>query len=325
MYDPSMRVLTVLELLQAKERVSAPELAAKLEVSPRTVQRYVARLQDLGVPVSSTRGRGAAYRLRPSFRMPPLMFSAEEAFTVALGLHALQHIGLAALAPAVVGVETKLERILPKEIWGRTLALSAALQLEKQPWVQTVDAALITELAGAIEARLEIQMQYANYQRVSSQRTVQPLGLVRDNGVWFLAAFCLLRQDLRLFRADRIAQVRKTQVLFERPARFDVGDFTTERLQTTPAQFHTEVWLATSPETIRYELVPPRAKLTVEDGGMVLRYGVNNLERHAARLLEFQCEIEVRSPPELTAAFALVAARALKILESHHQPSLASG
>ena len=58
-----MRVLTVLEILQARGRVTAGELAARLEVSVRTVQRYVARLQDLGVPVQSTRGRGAEYRL----------------------------------------------------------------------------------------------------------------------------------------------------------------------------------------------------------------------------------------------------------------------
>ncbi|MCD0176594.1 HTH domain-containing protein, partial [Deinococcus sp. 14RED07] len=56
MYDPSMRVLTVLELLQAHEEVSGADLARRLEVSPRTVQRYVARLQDLGIPVKGRRG-----------------------------------------------------------------------------------------------------------------------------------------------------------------------------------------------------------------------------------------------------------------------------
>lgn len=58
MYDPSMRVLTVLELLQTRGRMSGPELAAHLEVSVRTVQRYVARLQDLGIPVAAARGPG---------------------------------------------------------------------------------------------------------------------------------------------------------------------------------------------------------------------------------------------------------------------------
>lgn len=56
MYDPIMRVLTVLEILQAREQVSGTELAERLEVSPRTVQRYIARLQDLCVPVEAVRG-----------------------------------------------------------------------------------------------------------------------------------------------------------------------------------------------------------------------------------------------------------------------------
>ena len=100
MYDPSMRVLTVLELLQAKEEVSGAELARRLEVSPRTVQRYVARLQDLGIPVEGRRGVGGAYRLRPGFRLPPLMFTGEEALSLSLGLLALHHLGLRELLPA---------------------------------------------------------------------------------------------------------------------------------------------------------------------------------------------------------------------------------
>ncbi len=315
MYDPSMRVLTVLEMLQAKERVTATELAARLEVSTRTVQRYVARLQDLGVPVTSSRGRGASYRLKPSFRMPPIMFNTEEAFAVALGLNALQHIGLTALAPAVVGVESKLERVLPTAIWGRMQALSAALQLEKQPWLTPVDATLISELTSAIQERLETQMQYANYQRILSQRTVQPLGLVRDNGVWFLGAYCLLRQDLRLFRVDRISSVHKTQISFTTSAQFNIEDFTKERLQATPAKYKTEVWLEITLEMMWFDLIPPRAKWTPENNGIVLRTNVNNLEQYAARLLEFNCRLEIRFPPELKIAFRELATRAMRVFE----------
>ena len=104
MYDPSMRVLTVLELLQSREEVTGAELARRLEVSPRTVQRYVARLQDLGIPVEGRRGVGGAYRLKPGFQLPPLMFTGEEALALALGLRALTHLGLHALAPAAQGV-----------------------------------------------------------------------------------------------------------------------------------------------------------------------------------------------------------------------------
>ena len=316
MYDPSMRVLTILEMLQTKERVPGSELAQRLEVSPRTVQRYVARLQDLGVPVTSSKGRGAFYRLKPSYNMPPLMFSSEEAFTVALGLHALQHIGLTAFSPAVVGVESKLERVLPAAIWSRMQTLSAALQLEKHHWIALVNTGLITELAAAIQEHLEIEMHYENHRQVSSQRRVQPLGLVRDTGIWFLAAHCLLRQDLRLFRVDHIASIQKTQTAFEPLNNFDVKNFIKEKLQTAPARFKTEVWLELNPETAPYDLVPPRAIFKAEGSGMTLRCNVNDLERHAARLLEFNCRLEIRNPPELKTAFRAIAERALRIFEA---------
>lgn len=98
MYDPIMRVLTVLEILQARDHVSGSELAERLEVNVRTVQRYIARLQDLCIPVESVRGVGGFYRLKPGFRLPPPMFTDEEAFAAMLGLRALRHLGLSAFA-----------------------------------------------------------------------------------------------------------------------------------------------------------------------------------------------------------------------------------
>lgn len=73
MYHPATRVLTVLELLQTHGRLGGPELARRLEVSPRSIRNYVAMLQDLGIPVEATRGRYGAYALRPGHKLPPLM------------------------------------------------------------------------------------------------------------------------------------------------------------------------------------------------------------------------------------------------------------
>ena len=69
MYHPTTRVLAVLELLQARGRLSGPELAERLEVDLRTVRRYVTMLQDLGIPVEAERGRHGGYRLRPGDRI----------------------------------------------------------------------------------------------------------------------------------------------------------------------------------------------------------------------------------------------------------------
>ena len=84
----------MLELLQARGRVGGPELARRLEVGERTVRRYVAMLQEMGVPVEAERGRYGAYTLRPGFKLPPMMFTDEEAIALALGLLSARRLGL---------------------------------------------------------------------------------------------------------------------------------------------------------------------------------------------------------------------------------------
>ena len=114
MYDPIMRVLMVFEILQARDHVTGAELAERLEVDLRTVQRYMVRLKDLSIPIDSSRGVGGAYRLRAGFRLPPLLLTNEEAFALSLGLRALRQIGLAAFAPATEGALAKLDASCPK-------------------------------------------------------------------------------------------------------------------------------------------------------------------------------------------------------------------
>src|SRR6185295_6050121 len=83
---PTVRVLALLEILQAGGSHTVAELAERLAVDERTVRRYVDHLLDLDVPVESVRGRYGGYRLAPGYRMPPLMLTDDEAVAVLLGL-----------------------------------------------------------------------------------------------------------------------------------------------------------------------------------------------------------------------------------------------
>src|SRR5271154_4455841 len=152
MYSPVMRVLTVLEILQAREHVTGAELARRLEVDARTVQRYIARLQDLCIPVESTRGVGGAYRLKPGFRLPPMMFTDEEAFALTLGLRALRHLGLAAFAPATEGAAAKLGRVLPDALRESIQTVEDVVAVEPGPWVVSTSVDSLIRAASAIRA-----------------------------------------------------------------------------------------------------------------------------------------------------------------------------
>ena len=103
MYHPTTRVLTVLELLQSRSRLSGAELAERLEVDRRTVRRYVSSLQELGVPVESESGRYGGYRLRPGYKLPPMMFTEEEALALILGLLVSRRVGFGQSPSAIEG------------------------------------------------------------------------------------------------------------------------------------------------------------------------------------------------------------------------------
>src|SRR5689334_22087736 len=95
MAKPTSRVLAVLEILQAELRVSGADLARRAGVDRRTIRRYIAHLVEIGVPIDAERGRDGGYALRAGYKLPPMMFSPEEALALAVGLRAAGQIGMA--------------------------------------------------------------------------------------------------------------------------------------------------------------------------------------------------------------------------------------
>src|SRR5437763_17201605 len=145
MYHPTTRVLTTLEWLQSHQALSGPALAARLEVDARTVRRYIAMLQDLGIPVEAARGRYGGYRLRPGYKLPPLMFTEDEALALTLGLQAARRLGLAVAAPAVEGALAKVERVMPATLRARMEAVQETLIFDvPPPYATPASATLLT-------------------------------------------------------------------------------------------------------------------------------------------------------------------------------------
>ncbi len=310
MYDPIMRVLTVLEILQARERVSGAELAERLEVSPRTVQRYVARLQDLCIPVEAVRGVGGYYRVRPGFRLPPLMFTDEEAFALALGLRALRHLGLSAFAPATEGAAAKLGRVLPGPVRESVQVADEVVAVEPGPWTVSTSAESLMRIAAAIRGRHAIGFDYQSHTGQASRRQVEPYGVLHIDGRWYMVGRCLLRQALRTFRLDRMLDVEDREQTFEPPADFDIRDYLGRAMPFVQSTYSVEVWLDLPLEEAQKYLSFWRVAMRAEGSGTVLNCGREQLREFAARLLAFGCRVVVRQPPELRQVFSDLAAAA---------------
>jgi predicted DNA-binding transcriptional regulator YafY len=315
MYDPIMRVLTVLEILQARERVSGAELAERLEISGRTVQRYIARLQDLCIPVESVRGVGGFYRLKPGFRLPPLMFTDEEAFALTLGLRALRHLGLAAFAPATEGASAKLGRVLPEPLRDSVQTVGEVVALEPGPWVISTSAESLIRVTAAIRECRRLAFDYQSYEGTWSHRQLDPYGVVHMDGRWYMAGHCLLRQALRTFRLDRVSRVELCDDSFKRPAEFDIKAYLRQAMPFVQSAFNIEVWLELPYSEAHSHFALHRVAMTEENAGTTVRCGRDNLQAFAAMLLSLGCRVVVREPEELKEAFANVARRAMQTAE----------
>jgi predicted DNA-binding transcriptional regulator YafY len=309
MARPTARVLAVLELLQAHRRMTGAELAARLAVDGRTVRRYVALLQDIGIPLTAERGRDGAYLLVAGFKLPPMMFTDDEALALSVGLVAARGLGLASAAAAAASAQAKLERVMPDALKRRARAVDETVTLELSRPTAPADNAALAALTAAAQARDRVHLRYRPRQGPATERAFDAYGLAYRAGRWYAVGWCHLRHGLRSFRLDRIEEVRRLPVSFERPERFDPLAHLTASIARLPRAYAAEVRLATDLATARRELFPVAGALEPAEGAVVLHAQADDLHWLARELARLPFAFAVRRPRELRTAVAALARR----------------
>jgi predicted DNA-binding transcriptional regulator YafY len=314
MYDPIMRVLTVLEILQARDSVTGAELAERLEVDLRTVQRYIVRLKDLAIPVESSRGVGGAYRLRPGFRLPPLLLTNEEAFALSFGLRALRQVGLSAFAPATEGALEKLGRVLPEALRESIRTVEDVVAIEPGPWVVSTSVECLIRAASAIRTGRRIRFAYRSHSGAASRRQIEPYAVMHTDGRWYLIGHCLSRKAMRTFRLDRVTDLALCANRFRRPAGFDARRYLEQRMPFIQSDYQIDVWIDMPIEEAERSFAHWRIATEQQDGGTRLRCGRDRLEMFAAMLLSLSMgrRILVHSPAALRETFRQLARQAMQ-------------
>ena len=318
-------MLTVLEILQARDFVTGAELAERLEVDLRTVQRYIVRLKDLGIPIDSSRGVGGAYRLRPGYRLPPLLLTNEEAFALSLGLRALDQIGLSAFAPATEGALAKLRRVLPEAVRESIRTVEDVVAIEPGPWVVSTSVEYLIRAASAIRTGHRIRFAYQSHGGAASRRQIDPYSVMHTDGRWYLIGHCQSRRALRTFRLDRVTELELCNTTFRRPTDFDARRYLEERMPFIQSDYQIDVWIDMPIEEAERNFGPWRVATEQQEGGTRLRCGRDRLEMFAAMLLSMGRRIEVRSPKELRETFRQLALQATQAAKESLSPANLQG
>jgi predicted DNA-binding transcriptional regulator YafY len=308
---PTARLLELLELLQAQPLITGRQISDRLEIDPRTVRRYIGALQDLGIPVEGQRGVGGGYRIRPGYRLPPLMLTDDEAVAVALGVQAAGRLGLSGSDEAVEGALLKIHRVLPDGLRRRVEALEETLDFTSSARRGApVRGETVLLLADAIRRRRRLRTTYRAFSGDETRRELSPLGLVVHSGRWYLAAHDHLRDDLRTFRVDRMLRVRvTTEIADDPPDGFDAVSYVSTSLARVPWGWDVEIVLELPVEEALRRVPATLAELADEDGTTVLRMRADSLEWVATVLAGLGCDFSIRRPDELRTSVRDLGAR----------------
>ena len=302
MGSPTSRLLELLELLQARQLTTGREIADRLGIDARTVRRYIDVLQGLGITVEGQRGVGGGYRIRPGYRLPPLMLGDDEAVAVVLGLLATR-TGSEDGSDVVDGALAKINRVLPSTLRRQVEALEETLGFTSTRRSAPADAARVLLLADAIRRRRRLRTSYRTFSGEESERELSPHGLVVHSGRWYLAAYDHLRDDLRTFRLDRMWRTRLAeQAAVPPPEGYDPVAHVTHSLASVPWGWEVEVLLELPVDAAARRIPATLAEVVEDPSGTLLRMRVDSLDWMATVLAGLGCDFTIRSPDELRAS-----------------------
>ena len=309
MYRSATRALAVLELLQTHRRISGAEIAQRLGVDTRTVRRYIAALEELGIPVTAERGRYGAYLLVAGFKLPPMMFTDDEALALSVGLLAARGMGLTEASAAVASAQAKLERVMPERLMARTRAVADTVMLDLARSSAPGASDTLYALSAAAQQCRRVRLRYRSSAGMETEREIDPYGLAHSGGFWYVAGHCHLRRGLRSFRLDRVADVAAQETLFLRPRDFDAVAHLTFSLATLPRAHTAEVLLHTTLQEALERLGGTMGLFEPVDGGVLLRAQIDGLDWFARQLARQPFDFTVRAPEALRAAVRALSAR----------------
>ena len=210
------RTLAILVLLQSRKLVRAQDLSQRFNVSLRTIYRDIRSLEAAGVPILGEAGVG--YSIMEGYRLPPIMFTRDEAGSFVAAEKLMLQFTDAGLGAYFKSAMDKIKSVLKggEKDWISAIENGVWTVPVHEPFNKKVSNALPI-LFSSMALQQQVQLMYRSLSASEPQkRLIEPVGVFYENNRWYLYAFCHLRQDYRQFRTDRIEAIQSTQIPFSK-------------------------------------------------------------------------------------------------------------
>ncbi|RZJ67803.1 MAG: YafY family transcriptional regulator [Flavobacterium sp.] len=207
------RLTAILIQLQSKSLLTAQFLADEFNVSTRTIYRDIRALEKAGVPIVTEEGRG--YTLMDGYRIPPIMFSENEANAIMTAQLLVMASKDQSLIDGFRSATQKIKAVLPNRLKKRIENLEHKVAITKFYTENGAKSQNLLHIQKALIEHIVIKIQYTNAANESSTRELEPFALYSNsNDEWVLIAFCRSRDDFRSFSLKRIESLSYTDQNF---------------------------------------------------------------------------------------------------------------
>jgi len=304
----SGRQIALLLNLQTRGGATAPELAADLGVSIRTIYRDVEQLAEAGVPVYAERGNGGGIRLVDGYRtrLTGLDLAESEALSLAGWSTVAEALGVGS---AAAGAERKLLAAIPHAAAAKARRTRARIHFDLARWYDaTATPRDLPQLARAVWDQRFIRIDYSSWTD-RSERVVEPFGLVLKNATWYLVA--RHSGKLRTYRVSEIAKIETLEATFDVPDGFDLPAYweaSKQRFEASLASGTATLRISDREDSVPANLRARATRLALAaDETVVVTVPIESVEKAAREFLACGDALEVLEPPELRERVASLA------------------
>lgn len=288
------RLIGILSVLLQQEQITAPELAEKFEVSRRTINRDIEALCKAGIPIVTTQGKNGGISIMEGYRMDRTLLTSGDMQAILAGLRSLDS----------VSGTSRYQQLMEKLSMGNSDILTSNnhILIDLSSWYKSSLAPKIELIQAAIGTQERISFRYFA-PKGESIRTIDPYFLVFHWASWYVWGFCRDRKDFRLFKLNRMTEVKNAGEHFDR-MEGRAPDLSAERM--FPATLSVKVRMKREMKWRMVEEYGPDSFEEQEDGDLLFLWDFSDRENLFSWLLSFGTYAELLEPEELRKEFQIL-------------------
>lgn len=209
------RITAILIQLQSRRIVKAQDLAERFGISLRTVYRDMNTLAEAGVPIIGEAGVG--YSIMDGYRLPPVMFTKEEARTFITAEKLMEKFTDFPTQSQYQSAMYKIKAVLRSSEKSMVESLENHIQVRRNNVAfNSAESNVLDSLLKSIVDRKAVKISYtAISSEENTVRIIEPVGIYHETNYWYTIAYCHLRYAYRNFRSDRIEKIEPTEQSFQ--------------------------------------------------------------------------------------------------------------